>query len=510
NLFKTYLREETRATQKRTWKPIKTKGQAIAIAQPCEDLKKLLMEEQYPGNAIKKLEEELWNHVRIGVDVENGLKEVTNMIVRGCRLELEGHMFIIDLISFGHGNFVVIVGMDWFSKLRAKIICFDKIVQILLSNRENLEVRGERPEGNMKQLKSMKVNEPKPEDIPVVREFPGVFAEDLLDLPPSREVEFHIDLVPKPYLLENHLIVWHLQKCKNCPTNLKKSKKKVSYDLSLHLREPWIDDLFDHLQGSRYFSKIDLRSCYHQLRVREEDIPKTAFRMRYRHFEFTVMPFDFTNTPTSKEEHEVYLKLIFELLKKEKLFEKFSKCADDFVVYCDASNQGFGCVLMQRNKDNIIMDFITKLPRTTSGHDSIWVIVDRLTEFAHSLANREDYKMEIFSKLYINEIVKGYGVPMSIISNHDKFSYNNNYHSSVKCTPFEELYGRKCRMPIAWAEVGERLKSARDRQKIYADNQQKPLEFNFSDKVLHKVSPWKGVVHFGKRNKLSPRTCESS
>ncbi|GJZ67920.1 putative reverse transcriptase domain-containing protein [Tanacetum coccineum] len=118
------------------------------------------------------------------------------MIIRGCRLEIEGHTFIIDLIPFGHGSFDMIIGMDWLSKLRAKIVCFEKIVQISLSNGENLEVHGERPEGNLKQLKTMKVNEPKLEDILVVREFPGVFSEDLSGLPPSREVEFCIDLIP--------------------------------------------------------------------------------------------------------------------------------------------------------------------------------------------------------------------------------------------------------------------------------------------------------------------------
>ncbi|GKD10114.1 hypothetical protein Tco_1189799 [Tanacetum coccineum] len=116
------------------------------------------------------------------------------MIVRGCRLEQEGHKFIIDLIPFGHGSFDVFVGMDWLSKLRAKIVCFEKIVQIPLANGENLEVHGERPKGNLKQLKTMKVNKPK---LKIARDFPCVFPEDLSGLPLSREVEFRIDLIPE-------------------------------------------------------------------------------------------------------------------------------------------------------------------------------------------------------------------------------------------------------------------------------------------------------------------------
>ncbi|GJT27829.1 putative reverse transcriptase domain-containing protein [Tanacetum coccineum] len=86
-----------------------------------------------------------------------------------------------------------------------------------------------------------------------------------------------------------------------------------------------------------------------------------------------------------------------------------------------------------------------------------------------------------------------------------EFSYNNSYHSSVRCAPFEALYGRKCRSLIMWAEIKDRLKVARDCQKSYVVKRRKPLEFSVRDYVLLKVSPWKGVVRFGKKGKLAPR-----
>ncbi|GKA59694.1 putative reverse transcriptase domain-containing protein, partial [Tanacetum coccineum] len=238
--------------------------------------------------------------------------------------------------------------------------------------------------------------------------------------------------------------------------------------------------------------------------------------------------------------------------------------------------------------EGIVMDFVTKLPRSSSGHDTIWVIVDRLTKSAYFLPMREDYKMERLARLYLNEIVARHGVPISIILDRDsrftsrfwqsmqealgtrldmstayhpqtdgqsertiqtledmlracvldfrgswdvhlplvEFSYNNSYHSSVRCAPFEALYGRKCRSPIMWAEVGEgqligpelvqettekisqikdRLQAARDHQKSYVDKRRKPLEFSVGDYVLLKVSPWKDVVRFRKKGKLAPR-----
>ncbi|GJR87467.1 putative reverse transcriptase domain-containing protein [Tanacetum coccineum] len=162
----------------------------------------------------------------------------------------------------------------------------------------------------------------------------------------------------------------------------------------------------------------------------------------------------------------------------------------------------------------IAMDFVTKLPRTSSKHDIIWVIVDRLTKSAYFLPMREDYKIERFTRLYLNEIFARHGVPILIISDRD-----THFTSSVRCAPFEALYGRKCSSPILWVEVREgqsigpelvqettkkisqikdRLKAACDGQKSYADKKRKPLEFSVGDYVLLKVSPWKGVLDLPK------------
>ncbi|GJR82171.1 putative reverse transcriptase domain-containing protein [Tanacetum coccineum] len=238
--------------------------------------------------------------------------------------------------------------------------------------------------------------------------------------------------------------------------------------------------------------------------------------------------------------------------------------------------------------DNIIMDFVTKLPKSSQGYDTIWVIVDRLTKSAIFTPMRETDSMENLAKMYLKEVVTRHGIPVSIICDRDprfasnfwrslqkalgtsldmstayhpqtdgqsertiqtledmlracvidfgngwvrhlplvEFSYNNSYHASIKAAPFEALYGRKCRSPVCWAEVGQvqltgpemvqettekviqikqRMQAARDRQKSYADLKRKPMEFQVGDRVMLKVSPWKGVVRFGKRGKLNPR-----
>nr|GFA98117.1 reverse transcriptase domain-containing protein [Tanacetum cinerariifolium] len=184
-----------------------------------------------------------------------------------------------------------------------------------------------------------KSDEKRLEDIPVVKELPYVFPKDLPGLPPVRQVEFQIDLIPGTTPVAR------------APYRLAPSEM---HELSNQLQE--IDDLFDQIQGSSVYSEIDLRSGYHQLRVRDEDIPKTTFRTRYGHYEFQVLPFGLTNAPAvsmdlmnrvckpyldkfvivfiddiliysrNEEEHANHLRIILELLKKEKLYAKFSKC----------------------------------------------------------------------------------------------------------------------------------------------------------------------------------------
>ncbi|GJS92786.1 putative reverse transcriptase domain-containing protein [Tanacetum coccineum] len=193
-------------------------------------------------------------------------------------------------------------------------------------------------------------------DVPIVRDFPEVFLKDLSGLPPTRQVEFQIDLMPGAARVARAPYRLAPSEMKELSEQLQELSDKGFIRPSSHLGELRIDDLFDQLQGSSVYSKIDLRSSYHQLRVREEDIPKTAFRTWYGHYKFQVMPFGLTNAPAvfmdlmnrvckpyfnkfvivfiddiliysnNKKEHEEHLKAILELLKKEELYAKFSKC----------------------------------------------------------------------------------------------------------------------------------------------------------------------------------------
>ncbi|GJR13322.1 putative reverse transcriptase domain-containing protein [Tanacetum coccineum] len=314
-----------------------------------------------------------------------------NTILSGCTLNFLNHPFNINLMPVELGSFDAIIGMDWLAKYQAIIVCAEKIVRIPWRN-ETLIIHGDGSnQGNVTRLNIISCTKMQKY---MEKGFPIFLAhvtakEDLPGLPPTRQVEFQIDLVPgaapvarAPYRLAPSEMKELSEQLKELsekgfirPSSspwgapvLFVKKKDGSFWMCIDYRElnkltvknryplPRIDDLFDQLQGSSVYSKIDLRSGYHQLRVREEDIPKTAFRTRYGHYEFQVMPFGLTNAPAvfmdlmnrvckpyldkfvivfiddiliyskNKQEHEEHLKLILELLKKEELYAKFSKC----------------------------------------------------------------------------------------------------------------------------------------------------------------------------------------
>ncbi|GKC61318.1 putative reverse transcriptase domain-containing protein [Tanacetum coccineum] len=247
---------------------------------------------------------------RYEIEIASGQLVEIDKVIKGCKLEIEGHVFDIDLIPFGHGSFDVIIGMDWLSNYKAKIICHEKVVRIPLPDGKVLRVLGERPEEKARLLMSAKANEKNQEEIVVVRDFPELIprvtsvAKSPYRLAPSELEELSGQLKE----LQDKGFIRPSSSPWGAPVLFVK-KKDGSFRMCIDYRElnkltvknryplPKIDDLFDQLQGSQFFSKIDLRSGYHQLRVHEDDIPKTAFRTRYGHFEFTVMPFGLTNAP---------------------------------------------------------------------------------------------------------------------------------------------------------------------------------------------------------------------
>ncbi|GKA72705.1 putative reverse transcriptase domain-containing protein [Tanacetum coccineum] len=222
--------------------------------------------------------------------------------------------------------------MNWLSNYKAEIICHKKVVRIPLPDGKVFRVVEERPKEKARLLMSAKASDKKQEEIIVVRDFLEVFPDDLSGLPPIREIKFRLELIPRETLVAKspyHLAPSEFQEFLG---QLKELQDKELNKLTVKNRYPLprIDDLFDQLQGSHFFSKIDLRSGYHQLRVHEYDILKTAFRTRYGHFEFIIMPFGLTNAPAVFMDFMNRVcrtfKVSLETAQKEKLYAKFSKC----------------------------------------------------------------------------------------------------------------------------------------------------------------------------------------
>ncbi|GJY86739.1 putative reverse transcriptase domain-containing protein, partial [Tanacetum coccineum] len=577
-----------------------------------------------------------------------------------------------DLIPLGHGSFDVIVGMDWLSKNKAEIVCHKKVVRIPLEGVEILHVQGERTLGGTK------ADEPELSDIPIVRDFTDVFLEDLSGLPPPRQVEFRIDLIPRATLTkEDHEI--HLKlvlellkkerlyaKFSKCefwlqevyflghvvnhngihvdPSKIEAKNKKFEWGAE---QEEAFQTLKDNLCNAPILSLPDgIKDFIHEKNYTTHDLELGAvvFALKpWRHYLYRTKSVIYTDHKSlqhiyDQKELNMHQKRWIELFSdyeceihyhpaQSETFKEENATAErlhgldqqmerkeyDSLYFMDricvplvggvrtiimdeahktryyvhpgadkmyhdlrdmywcpvkAEHQRPSGLLQQPKIpkwkwDNITMDYITKLPRSKSGHDTIWVVVDRLTKSTYFLATHEDYSMEKLARLYIDEIVVWHGVPVSIISNRDgrftsrlwqtlqkalgtRLDMSTAYHpqtdgqSERTIQTLEDMlracvidfggswdhcmegnvgrlfYGLKIResrliRPELVQEttdkvvlIKEKLKAARDHQKSYADNRRKPLKFEVGDQVLLKVSPWKGVIRFGKKGKLAP------
>ncbi|KAL0556433.1 hypothetical protein IC582_004947 [Cucumis melo] len=355
-----------------------------------------------------RLEVEPLHHV-LSVSTPSGECMLSREKVKACQIEIAGHVIEVTLIVLDMLDFDVILGMDWLAANHASIDCSRKEVTFNPPSMASFKFKG----GGSKSLPQVisairaskllsqgtwgilaSVVDTREVDVslssePVVRDYPDVFPEELPGLPPHREVEFAIELEPgtvpisrAPYRMapaELKELKVQLQELLDkgfirpsvspwgAPVLFVK-KKDGSMRLCIDYRElnkvtvknryplPRIDDLFDQLQGATVFSKIDLLSGYHQLRIKEEDVPKTAFRSGYGHYEFIVMSFGLTNAPAvfmdlmnrvfrefldtfvivfiddiliyskTGAEHEEHLRMVLQTLRDNKLYAKFSKC----------------------------------------------------------------------------------------------------------------------------------------------------------------------------------------
>ncbi|XP_071905996.1 uncharacterized protein [Coffea arabica] len=541
--------------------------------------------------------------VRLPYDLEvrtpmGNKKVTTSLTYRNCEFWVGERKMLVDLISLDIKGYDVIIGMDFLGHHHAKLDCRAKVVEFCIPGEATLrldvkgrlassamvsgirarEMLSKGAQGFIAFLINTPSDQVRLEDVLVVREFSDVFPEELTTLPPEREVEFKIDLVPgtapiskTPYRMApaelkelkiqlQDLLEKGFVKESDSPWGapvLFVKKKDGSLRLCIDYRGlnevtiknkyplPLIDSLFDQLQGSVVFSKLDLRQGYYQLKIKKEDIPKTAFSTRYGHFEFAVMPFGLTNAPAAfmdlmqrifkkyldqfvvvfiddiliysktQEEHVKHLEIVLQILREHKLYAKFSKCEfwleEISFLGHKVSKDGIAvdpakveAVMNWKRPETpteirsflglagyyrrFIQDFskiagpMTEL--TKKGNKFIWtpkcessfqelkrrltsapvlvlpdgdegkanVVADALSRKAQGQSERTIQTLEDLLRSCILDFGGKWSKYMTLV----EFAYNNSYQASIQTAPYEALYGRRCRSPIHWDEVGEK------------------------------------------------------
>nr|GEX70765.1 reverse transcriptase domain-containing protein [Tanacetum cinerariifolium] len=436
---------------------------------------------------------------------------------------LLGHPFNKDLMPVELGSFDGIIGMDWLAKYHALIVCNKKVICIPYGD-EVLIIRGDNYDdiSKLNIISCTKTQKYIQKGCHVylvqVTSNPGaaLVARAPYRLAPAemQELSTQLQEISDRGFIRPNSSPWGAPilfvKKKDCFFRMCIDYRELN-KLIVKNRYPLlrINDLFDQLHGSRVYSKINLRSGYHQLRVREEDIPKTAFKTRYGHYEFQVMSFGLNNTPS------IFMDLM-------------NRGIENFVVYCDASHKGLGAVLMQKGKVIAYVSRQLKVhEKKYTTHDlELGAVVFALKMWRHYLYGTKyvvftDHKslQHILDQKELNMRQRCW---LELLSDYD---CEIRYHPGKANVVADALSHRKRSKPLG-VKVGDRqltgpeiihettekiiqiksrIQATHDRQKSYADVRRKPLEFQVGDKVMLKVSPWKGVIRFGKRGKLNPR-----
>nr|GEZ41046.1 putative reverse transcriptase domain-containing protein [Tanacetum cinerariifolium] len=353
------------------------------------------------------------SHVYV-IEVSNGKKKV-DKIIRDCKLELGNSMFTIDLIPLGHASFDVIVGMDWLSKNKVEIVCHEKVVRIPLEGGDILRVQRERTLGGTKTLMSTKADEPELSDIPITKEDHEVHLKLVLELLKkerlytkckanivadslSRKKQVKpkrvraIDMIIQSGVKRMICYPDEVFKQENAPAErlhgLDQQMKRKEDESLYFMDRIWVSlvggirtIIMDEANKTMYSMHPGVDKMYHDLR-------------------------DIYWWPDTNRDIATYVR-------------KCLTCSKVMAEHQRPSGLLQQTKILEWKWDNINMNFITKLPRSKSRNDTIWVVFDKLTMSAHFLATREDYSMEKLSRLYIDEIVTRHEVLLSIISNRD-------------------------------------------------------------------------------------------